>query len=110
MKTFEAKIMLGLREGYTLRVRHIDEARALCHEFCDSERLCVTLTETTFLYPETQERRHDPGVIIGLIQDPRNPKFEFEIKEIATTLAEILKKEFKQNWVSIVFTDETVTV
>jgi hypothetical protein len=111
-KTFEAKIMLGLREGYLNRIHPVCEALGIIQEFCDVEGLCVTITETTFIYTRTPETPHgyDPGLIIGLIHYPRFPKEEWEIKATAMLLAKILKDHFRQIRVSVVCTDETVII
>lgn len=66
--------------------------------------LCVTVTETTFVYKGGWER----GAIVGLINYPRFPKEESEIKELAIELARLMKERFGQKRMSIVFTDETI--
>lgn len=102
--TWTANIYLGLKERNTGRIFTISEVKEICQEYVNTVKLCVSVTETTYIYVDGSEF----GVIVGLIQYPRFPEEERDLKEKATSLAEILKNKFKQLRVSIVMKDETI--
>jgi len=104
--TYEVKIFLGLREGYSNISHSYLDVDKVCQEFCDIESLCVTVTGTKFLYKDGFES----GVVIGLINYPRFPKSNDDILKIAIKLATILKERFKQNRVSIVSPQKTIMI
>jgi hypothetical protein len=108
--TYEAQIFCGLQEGYTGLVHDVADAKAICKAFVDTVGLCVTFTETTFIYTETEDtpKGHEPGFGVGLIDYPRFPSTPDEIKAKAIELAGLLKEAFKQHRVSVVCTDETI--
>jgi hypothetical protein len=104
-KTFEAKIYIGLQEGYDNdKIHDLNEVISLCKKYCDEIKLGVTVTSTEFIYVNGNEK----GAIIGLINYPRFPSSKAKIKENAINLAEILLKEFNQERCSIVCSDETI--
>lgn len=103
-KTFTANIYVGLRRGYTGDVCSVHSVRVWLKNFCDSNKVGVTLTETEFLYVDGGE----PGVIVGLIQYPRFPRPVEELKATALNIALGLMTLCQQERVSIVFSDETV--
>jgi hypothetical protein len=103
VKTFEAKIWMGLMEGYDGPVHNILEAQEICMNYVNDVKLCVTLSPTKFIYVNGNE----PGVVIGLIQYPRFRISEKEIKEKAIELARIMMVEFKQFRCTVVTTDQT---
>ena len=78
----------------------------MCQEYCDNIKLGVTVTPTKFIYVGG----HEMGAIIGVINYPRFPSTPEQIKSRAIELANIVKDEFKQHRVSIVFPDETVMI
>ena len=106
--TFAATIYVGFRVGQpedpTFTLHTIDEARAICRDYCDQVGLCVTLTPTEFLYTNGGE----PGVAVGLINYPRFPSTPEAIREHALALAEKLRVGLGQWRVSVVMPDETV--
>lgn len=109
-KTFRATIALGFREGYSSKIYTIELAKAICHEYCDEIGLCVTITPTFFVYSRNLINIFDgeePGCFIELIQYPRFPYSEENIKNRAITLAKILMKKFNQSKVSVICTDKT---
>lgn len=77
-----------------------------CREYCDRVGLCVSVTETTYVYTGGSE----PGSIVGLIQYPRFPRAEGEIRFFATELAYRLKHSLNQKRCSIIFPDKTITI
>lgn len=101
--TFEVKIYVGARVGYTEEVlsRHIVDE--ICQEYCDEVGLCVTVTDTKYIYTKGNE----PGYIIGLINYPRFPKSPPEIVYHAGILAEKLMINMRQKRVTIVTPSET---
>ena len=104
--TYQATISLGLREGYTDVVHSIDEVLSVCQSYCDSVGLCVTVTPTTFVYTNGNEK----GCFIGLINYPRFPSSKEKINEVALELAKMLTVQFRQNKVSIICSDKTYMI
>lgn len=104
--TYWANIYVGLREGYNVNMpeHDIDEVRELCEDYCDEMKLGVTVTPTQFIYVGGSEG----GAIVGLVNYPRFPREDMEIRHLALELAETLKNSLGQQRVSIVFPDETV--
>jgi hypothetical protein len=81
-----------------------EEAREVCQKYVDKLGLCVTFTQTEFIFTKGSE----PGVLIGLINYPRFPQTPYTIKERALMLAQTLKEALGQNRVSVIFSDETI--
>lgn len=73
VETMTAKIYLGLREGYTDKVHRLRELRDFLQKQTDKGGLCVTVTQTTFLYKGGMEE----GAIIGIINYPRIAPLSF---------------------------------
>jgi hypothetical protein len=105
-KTFRATISLGFRVGYSEEMHEIEEVEQLCH---DKIGLCVTITPTTFIYSRRTITPYgwENGCFIELIQYPRFPDSEENIKNTALKLAKILMKNFGQTKVSVICTDNT---
>jgi len=104
--TFEAKISLGFREGYTDISHNIEEVKQICQDYCNRVKLCVTITPTSFIYVDGGEE----GCFIGLINYPRFPSTPEDILSEALELAEIFLEEFKQNKVSVICNDKTYMI
>lgn len=104
--TFEAKIMLGLKEGYDGIQHDNGELTYWLQKYCDENSYCVTLTPTTFIYKDG----HEEGAIIGLINYPRFPATKKEITLRALEIAAELKKVFNQNRVSVVCNNHTFLI
>jgi hypothetical protein len=102
---YEAKIWLGLREGYTSNYYSDAHVSQVISRWCTEKKQCVSITPTQFVYVKTDETGEgtEHGVIIGFINYPRYPLSEAEIKNRARELGELLMKEFKQYRVSITF-------
>lgn len=111
-KTFRADIALGFREGYGQKVHTIEEVWQICHRYCDSVGLCVTVTPTRFIYSRGSgiADGYEDGCFLGLIAYPRFPQSRFDIVGNALDLAKILMKEFKQSRVSVITTDQTYLI
>lgn len=102
-KTFEAKIYLGLKEGYD----GFEHSLALVEDFCRvyvERGLCVRITQTKFIYTGGEEN----GVEISLINYPRFPSKPQEILQEAKNIAFGLMEVLGQFRCSIVTTDNTL--
>ena len=104
--TFTCNIFVGFREGYSDIIVDIKLAENICQNYCDNIGYCVTVTPTKFIYKNGNE----PGCKVGLINYPRFTEEKQKIKEHAFSLAKLLKKEYKQNRVSIVCSDKTYMI
>ena len=96
--TYEVTIWIGLKDGYAGWVHPIDDVDRICQAYCNKVGLCVTVTETHYIYTNGQE----PGASIGLINYPRFPSQSYKIKEHAFILAQKLLLGLKQYRCSII--------
>lgn len=110
VSTYTATIYVGTREHDSGLIRSTDMAREWLHSHVDAGGLCVTLTETEFIYTKTKTVGGEPGFVVGLINYPRFPAESPAIRAKALYIAEELRKLYKQWKVSVVFPDETVMV
>jgi hypothetical protein len=106
LATYTASIFVGQRVGYTQEIRPILLALEWLQERADKGGMCVTVTPTTFIYKDGTE----PGFIIGCINYPRFPENPLDIKTKALEIAEAMLLLFGQNRVSVVCSDETITL
>lgn len=106
VRTWTANIFCGIREGYHSHEHESSEAESICRAYCDEVGLCVSVTQTTFVYTGGSE----PGVIVGLIHYPRFPHESPEnvIRKHAAAIAKRLKEAFRQERITIVYPDMTV--
>ena len=110
VKTWWAKIFIGLREGYTKNLHGFHEVEAICQEYVDEVArtnkvgLCVTVTPTRYVYKKNWE----PGAIVGFIQYPKFPVPVEKLQKQALELGELLRRRLKQIRVSVMFPDVTV--
>lgn len=104
--TFTATVYVGLLERETGIAIPASTAKSKIKEYVNAVGLCVTCTETEFIYTNGGE----PGLIIGLINYPRFPSSPDQIKAHALAIAEMLLKECKQLKVSVVMPTETVMI
>ena len=109
--TFKIDIYAGLRPSYdtisTSKSKYTSKrkvVRDICQTFCDKQGLCVTLTNTEFVYTDGSEQ----GVIVGLINYPRFPKSKQFIMEQANKITILLMRALDQERMSIVTTDKTI--
>ena len=103
VETYQATIYCGLKPKDRSMQRPIWDAKQICQEYVDSVGLCVSFTETEFIYNEGRE----PGIIVGLINYPRFPATPEFIRDRAMVLAGMLKDAYRQKRVSVVCTDKT---
>lgn len=101
--TFTATIFVGLRAAYTNEVVSLVPLRNLIQEFCDKVGLCVTVTETEFIYSGGREH----GIIVGLINYPRFPRQPEDIVALAIDLGNQLRVAAKQQRVSVLTPETT---
>lgn len=80
------------------------KAAMACGDFCDEVGLCVTITETAYIYTEGAEA----GVVVGLINYPRFPAEPREIWARAEALAMFLRERLGQESFTIQAPDKTV--
>lgn len=105
-KAYSGTIYLGLREGYGEKIHNISEVYDVLQQYCNEIGLCVTVTETKFIYTHGNER----GVIIGLINYPRFPSEEEDFKQTVLDLATKLKSHFNQHRLSTTINDKTYMI
>ena len=104
--TFTATIYVGLRHHYSSEITDRAAAIDAIQKYVDAVGLCVTVTDTRYVYTDG----HEPGLAIGLINYPRFPSSPEQIKDHSIAIAEMLLKTCKQLKVTVVMPDETVMV
>jgi hypothetical protein len=103
-KTWEAKIFVGLRAGYSDKLYDISKLLGVCQGYCNEIGWCVTVTPTTFIYKNGNEE----GAIVGIIDYPRFPSNKDELTKRCIELAKMMMKATEQLRVTVVFPDDTV--
>lgn len=101
--TYTATIYCGRKVGYSGDVLPVSIAQELIQQYVNDVGLCVSLTETTFIYTGGSE----PGLIVGLINYPRFPSSPDAIQAHAEELARRLRTAYQQLGVSVVASGET---
>lgn len=104
LPSFNVQIWCGLKEGYDGITHTIEEVEGICQKYVDTEKNCVTVTPTTFIYVNGKE----PGFVIGFISYPRFPMDQIQILNEAIKLANILLNELKQNRLTITTPQESI--
>lgn len=114
--SYWANIYVGQRVEYTSEIIPIDIAKRYLHDYCNKIGLCVTITETTFIYKNEDRATsrvidgEEPGFIVGLINYPLYPAQIQVIHDAAEEIATYLKSIYKQLKVTIVYPDITKTI
>jgi hypothetical protein len=103
--TYTATIYVGRKQRESGLVFKADAARKWLQDYTTCG-LCVSITETEFVYTGGNE----PGLTVGLINYPRFPSSRDEIRKHAIAIAEGLLSLYQQHKVSIVFPDETLMI
>lgn len=85
---------------------NIRGAEAICSDYCDERGLCVTVSETNYIYTHGQQY----GVVVGLINYGRFPAPPEQIWSHAEVLAERLRIGLKQESYTIQAPDKTVWI
>lgn len=100
-KPYQATIYVGFKERDTKVMHTIEEAEAICQQYCDDIGLCVSVTPTRYIYTNGNE----PGCMVGLINYPRFPSTPEEIFGRAMVLAEKLMLALGQYRVTVIAPD-----
>ena len=112
--TFTATIYVGLVERMTGLGTPPSVAKSKIKEYVNAVGLCVTYTETEFIYTKgdgiVSRSGGEPGFIVGLINYPRFPSSPEQIKAHAIAIAEMLLKTCKQLKITVVMPTETVMI
>lgn len=106
VSTFTATIYVGFRHRPTGEV--IDRAAVIeaIQKYVDAVGLCVTVTDTQYVYTNGGE----PGIAVGLINYPRFPSTPEQIRAHALALAGMLLEKCRQFKVSVVMPNQTVMI
>jgi hypothetical protein len=104
--TVTATIYVGLKYRYNGDIASRSAVIAAIKTYVDKVGLCVTVTDTQFVYSNGGE----PGVIVGLINYPRFPSTPDIIKAHAQAIAGMLLECCRQMKVTVVMPSETVMV
>lgn len=105
--TFTATIWVSVEQSHPEEFDPqftIADVRDVTGNYCNRVGLCVTITQTGFVYTGGGEY----GFAIGLINYPRFPSTPEAISGHAVALAELLLVKLRQRRVSVVFPDRTV--
>lgn len=102
--TCQATIYVGLKEGYGGVLHAPEEAVKVCEDYCNDVGLGLTVWLCSFVYTGGDE----PGVCVGIINYPRFPSSKDDIRRHALVLAGRLKETFRQERLTVVFSDETI--
>jgi hypothetical protein len=103
VKTYFGRIFIGLKEGYDGTIFNYDELKKFIKENINLVG-AVNVVRNEFIYIGGEE----PGVIVETINYPRFPATEQNIKKTTLKFAALLKNQFKQYRVSVMFPDETI--
>lgn len=106
VSTFTAQIAVGFKNTDTGEELSVRIAREICQDYCNAVGLCVTLTETEFIYTDGNEH----GCLVGLINYPRFPSTPEKILEHALAIAKLLLDAYKQYKVSVICSDKTYMI
>ncbi len=101
--TYEIKIAIGLRVGYSEKVYSQEFAETIIQEYVDDAGFCVAVCPTRFIYTHGQE----PGIIISIINYPRFPSNKEDLKFMAIELARKLMIKLEQTRCSVILPDYT---
>lgn len=79
-------------------------AEEICREFCYDIGLCVNVVETNYIYTAGEQK----GVIVELINYPKFPSRDIDIKIKAKALGNKLVNGMKQKSYTIEFPNDTI--
>ena len=96
--TFTATIYCGTYVRHGDYFHDVKEAYNICSNYCNEIGLCVSITETEFVYTNGFE----PGIAVGFINYPRFPDDPYRIRDKAIELGKRLLDKMEQCRVSIV--------
>ena len=104
--TFYAHVFIGMRLNYDGPIQDKKLAIECIQGFCDTIKVCVTVENVEFIYPNGNES----GIKVGFINYPRFPQTSEHITNVALKLAKQLKQLYKQYRVSVVTSDQTYLI
>ena len=104
--SYNVSLYVGFKNIETNTEFPIDLAKSICREYCDKVGLCVSVTQTTFIYTKGNEN----GCIVGFINYPRFPQTNEQIFNHAINIAKLLKEKYQQNKVTIVAPNKTLMI
>lgn len=104
--TLEARIVLGLRQGFEGPSASFSQVRDALHARLQNEPFTLAIRPLEIVYRAGTEA----GVEVALIDDPRFPVGEAVFKTRALLLGKWLLMEFQQHRLSVIFGDECVMV
>lgn len=104
--TYVVTIAVGLLNCEKDELQLTSKAIEAIQLYVNSVGLCVTVTNTTFIYTGGRE----PGLLVGLINYPRFPSTQEQINQHAINLATRLREILHQKRISIIMPDRTVTI
>lgn len=88
VETYTATIYVGTQDQETKQISKTrNEVYSFVQDYVDKVGQCVTFTETSYIYTNGNE----PGYIIGFINYPRFPAYNFKIYNQSIELAEMLR-------------------
>jgi len=103
VETYTATVYCGRKVSRTGEVLPVEIAHQVCQAYVNEVGLCVTITETTYVYTGGSE----PGVAVGLIHYPRFPSSPETIHGHAEELAKRLRATYQQCGVTVVASGRT---
>jgi len=104
--TYTITIYVGLKEGYEGKTHSFQDVIDICQSYCDEIGLCLSVTETTYVYTGGQES----GAIVGLINYPRFPSSKEYLEKIAMKLAHLLLEGLGQLRLTVVLPNKSITL
>lgn len=99
---FCSNIYIGLRQTATGKIHDMNTVRAVMDMAIESVGICVSVTETQFMYPSPNGVRAEPGVIVGVINYPRFQESCASLLEKTDKLAQLLMVALDQCQVTYV--------
>lgn len=102
--TWTATIWVGTKVRLTDESLTLSQIRLVCREYCDEVGLCVSMTQTEFIYTDGCEY----GAAIGIINYPRFPEDPPELEAKTLELAKRLASELRQLKVTVVLPERIV--
>ena len=107
--TYNFQLFVGMKDIATGKTATMDKVRKLVDYCCRDCMCCLTVTPTEFIYPSPGPwpRRHEKGVIIGLINYPRFPKSLTELLQTMDVTAWYMMKNLNQCHVTYTYEEGT---
>ena len=104
--TFTATIYVGFKHRASGDIAPRHAVIAAIQAYVNAIGLCVTVTDTQYVYSNGGE----PGIAVGLINYPRFPSTPDAIKQHAMAIAHMLMDCCRQMKVTVIMPTETVMI